>query len=384
MTTLAPALVAIGGVEEISVAIWKTRILHVIRRGPDLFLHFEGDSISKQLILPTGTRPKDGITSAVVGNDLMLAWSERGGEGTIRFMRWSLLTFETITGPLTVTAGESPTLVVFRTRKLAMGYARANTNFRRNSSTLGSTWGTEITEDVGSGPLRELDATIRDEAGFISQWAETDAVIIPAEQHFYSMNDADIAGTVLDDLKNNQNGTLVGGVGTVAGYEGQALQFDGVNDEVNLNGVTLASSASWTISAIVRWASLPGAQRAIWDSRAAASQRTSALLIGPTGVTVEVNIQGAINHVGVVVPPVPFYNNRWNRVVVVYDHTRRLIRGFLDGRLQCTRGVSSANVSSSVFRLGASPTVAGMFFTGLIDTVRIWNVALTDRQVAEL
>lgn len=381
MSTLAPALVAIGGVEEVALATWGTRILHVLRRGSDLFLHYEGDPVSQQMFLPTSIAPKQRVACVVLDDDLMLAWSERG---SIKFMAWSLLFRRVVTEPFTVTDGESPALEVFRTRKMTLAYTLNNNNYRRNSSSRGLSWGIQVLEDQGLGPLRELDVTVRTRDGVQAQWAETDAVIVPPFLHRYTMDDADIAGTVLDDLGNIQNGTLVGGVTTVPGAEGEALSFDGVDDQVNLDGVSLSTASSYTIMALVRWTAFPGTQKAIWDSRAAANQQPAALLIGPNGVTCEIGVQAGILHSGILVPPLAQYTNRWNRIVVVYNASRRTMEGYLDGKQQTLRGVSSANVASSVFRLGASPTLAGMLFTGLIDTVQIWNVALTSRQVAAL
>jgi hypothetical protein len=55
-------------------------------------------------------------------------------------------------------------------------------------------------------------------------------------------------GTTWKDLTTNgNNGTLVNGVG-YSGSNGGSLVFDGVNDYVNLDSVTLNMSLPWTIS----------------------------------------------------------------------------------------------------------------------------------------
>ena len=83
----------------------------------------------------------------------------------------------------------------------------------------------------------------------------TQIVYATDEASHYYMND-DAANTDVDDVKNNAEGTLVGGDNTSVlsevGKINDCLHYDGTADYVTIDGL-VTSSASDTVGAIVMW-----------------------------------------------------------------------------------------------------------------------------------
>ncbi|WP_066936521.1 LamG-like jellyroll fold domain-containing protein [Microtetraspora fusca] len=69
----------------------------------------------------------------------------------------------------------------------------------------------------------------------------------------------------------------------------------------------------------------------------------------------------------------------WSHIAGVYDGTT--VKTYVNGTLAATTTVSGSNdTSTSPLRIGAD-TVAGTYFKGLIDEVRVYNLALTQAQI---
>jgi hypothetical protein len=383
MSTLAPDIVAIGGIEEVALATWGSAVLHVLRRGVGIFLHRSDEDISVQLLLPCGASPKKRIACLVLGDELLIAWSSAGN---VELFKWDLLREKVVLPTFQIGPGESPSLAIYRTSKLLLGYARNDANRHRISLTAGETWSSEFLDDSGNGPLAEVDVASADDAGSVVKWIETDGVSSPVEVHAYSMDLADISGVTLTDSIGGQNGTLLNGVTTgVAGaVSGEALQFDGVDDEVTIDGVTFDLASDYTVSVYVKVLSFPGSTKAILDSRTGSFSRPFSLLAQPYGLTFEVEGQSGNTHTIAVSGTGPDVLGVWVRVDLTYNATLRIMKGYLNGVLRAASGITSTNVSSTLFRVGASPTLGGANFTGFVDRLRIWNRVLTATQIAAL
>ena len=70
---------------------------------------------------------------------------------------------------------------------------------------------------------------------------------------------------------------------------------------------------------------------------------------------------------------------QWQHLAATYDGTTA--RFYIDGVMVASRTVSGGVGTSNIWRIGAYGSVAGGFFDGLIDNVRIYSRALSDAEV---
>jgi glucose/arabinose dehydrogenase len=191
--------------------------------------------------------------------------------------------------------------------------------------------------------------------------------------------------TAFDNSGNNNNGTLAGGpVWNVAGRFGAAIQFDGVDDLVNINDAnSLDLTNGMTIEAWVNSSNLTGYKTVLCKENStnnlaytiaannstsgAANQRpTGRIRIGTTTRTVTGTTKLALN--------------TWAHIASTYDGTT--LRLFING-VQVSTFATTGNIiaTTNLLRIGGSPALGTQYFAGLIDEVRIYNKALTAAEI---
>jgi len=89
-------------------------------------------------------------------------------------------------------------------------------------------------------------------------------------------------------------------------------------------------------------------------------------------------------------PPADWLNGEWKLLTAVYDGTAAAnlrYKVYINGVLHATANRSSSvvadNNTGAGLTIGDSPTHPGRTFLGLIDSVRVYNVALTPEQIAD-
>jgi hypothetical protein len=196
-------------------------------------------------------------------------------------------------------------------------------------------------------------------------------------------------GTVARDTSGNGlDGEL--GAGTAAprwvfGVDGLALRFDG-DDEVRMPDSAGLEPPRLTVEAWVRNAGTPGSYRYVVSKGATACSTSSyGIYTGSTqGLAFYVN--GPSGYV--VSPQAPaaaVWDGRWHHAVGTYDGVT--VRVFVDGaEIGSGRPAPSSiayGLPSKNLRLGTYRGDCDLPFTGEIDAVRIWNLALTRDEVAQ-
>jgi hypothetical protein len=204
---------------------------------------------------------------------------------------------------------------------------------------------------------------------------------------YWSFDTTDISnGEVLDLSGNNGTGTMNGALITVPGKLNQALSFNGVNSYIatGINTAT-AFTNNLTLSA---WINTTNASRleAIISKYSAAGSgwgyifRTDQnghleLSIGASDVTV---------YPATAIDTATINDGNWHHVVAVITVGQN-VTFYVDGNLTSSTAISSVadGDSNSPFMVGANSYAPyGNFFTGTIDEVRVYNVALTGAQVS--
>ena len=194
------------------------------------------------------------------------------------------------------------------------------------------------------------------------------------------------SGTTTGDLSGNGfTGTLLNGPQWVTGFpSGQALEFDGVDDRVEVgNPAALQITGALTLAAWVRVDSYSGNGRIVtkggasgqrgWSLNVESFNAYAFQVAGDASTTIAVNATNIAL-------------NQWVHLAGVFDPIGPALRLYTNGVLAVTRtsGVPASHFNSPLnVAIGARP-VSQTFFDGRIDEVRIYNRALDAAEIAAL
>jgi hypothetical protein len=253
--------------------------------------------------------------------------------------------------------------------------------FGMSMGTASPTWsliagdGTLDATGLYTAPARQSSGTIQAVAG--SMTASMTVYVSPSSlKADFSFNEA--AGATVVDSANGNVGTLVNGPVFVTGRTGSALSFDGSNDRVDLIAPTaLNITGQITLAAWVNTSNTTGLRYIV--ARGAASNPETCLRIN--GGHYEVGSFDGGNHFAKAAIPAGDLNT-WVFVAGVYDGTAwRLYRNGV--QIASTNSTKGALASTANWTIGAS-AAPSRFFSGVIDSVRVYNVGLSAAEVLAL
>ncbi|MEU0196122.1 sialidase family protein [Streptomyces afghaniensis] len=193
--------------------------------------------------------------------------------------------------------------------------------------------------------------------------------------------------TTRDAAPGARPAAVLGGAGRTAGVRGGALSFDGTDDAVRLpyrSGLALGEG-DFTASLFFRYTATTGeqpflwmggignSQPQIWLRGEPASDRVRALITTRSGATTvktaSVSTAGAHN------------DGRWHHLVLRRGGGNLTL--FLDGTPISTPDVPGSVSRNSPFGVHIGQRMdSRAFLTGAVDDVRVWNRALTERELA--
>jgi hypothetical protein len=197
----------------------------------------------------------------------------------------------------------------------------------------------------------------------------------------------DGAGSVaVDSSGGGLNGVLGSGPNTprwIAGVSGSALRFDG-DDHVLLPDSARLEPEYISVEAWVRRAGTPGSHRYIVSKGATTCEKSSYGLYTGSSQGLAFYVSGADGYVvSPQAPPAAVWNGAWHHVVGTYDGDR--VRLYVDGH---QRGSGAAAPAEITYGLPSRSPYIGSYrgtcerpFTGDIDGVRIWRLALEPEEV---
>jgi hypothetical protein len=184
---------------------------------------------------------------------------------------------------------------------------------------------------------------------------------------------------VLDSSGKGNHGTLLNATRTTQGKFGRALSFNGSNSLVTVgdtssldlaNGMTV-SAWIYPTAAASGWKSLvvkesSGGLGYALNANSDTNQPNNTLRIGSSDQSLRAG------------SPLPI--NAWTHLAATYDGaTQRL---FVNGVQVGSRSqTGTINVSANPLRIGGNTVLAGRYFKGLIDEVRIHNRALNQQEI---
>ncbi|TRX27548.1 T9SS type A sorting domain-containing protein [Flavobacterium franklandianum] len=153
----------------------------------------------------------------------------------------------------------------------------------------------------------------------------------------------------------------------------RSISFDGINDYLDA-GKVLDLNNSFTVSA---WIKRNSTNQTILSKRDNAFTTGYDLSINSAGKTEMSWMNGTKQTItsSVVIP-----SGIWHNVAVTFNGTQAKL--YIDGVLDVTKAMSTVPANTKSFLIAAADSVTPTsFFNGGIDEVRVWKVALTEKQL---
>ena len=190
-------------------------------------------------------------------------------------------------------------------------------------------------------------------------------------------------GTLGDSAGNGFNGVATGDPTYGAGVEGQALQLDGVIDyvavaDVGINGAMPRTIAGWAkadVVALVAWTNVFG-----FTGAATNGQHFDIEAVGDSGANATLGYYGLHRH-GWERDIIPI-DLEWHHLAATYDG--EVVAWYGDGQLIGSDEVDPADVATpGAVHIGKRQDNENLF-QGMVDDVRIYDVALSAGEIAGL
>mgnify|MGYP000932915737 CR=1 FL=1 len=201
----------------------------------------------------------------------------------------------------------------------------------------------------------------------------------PGPVGYWNLDDA--TGTTAKDLSGNgNNGTLTNGpTWTTAGKYGGAVSFDGTDDYIIISDSdSISLKNNFTFNAWIKpGSSCPSSYCMIFNKE---HEYEWAISAGKIYYAVQITSPTwAWQDTGVTVNL-----DEWAFVNLVYDTSSQTIKLYKNGILVYTRSSSTGDITQSESSLRIGSRDAGeAYFPGLIDDVKIYNYARTQKQIVE-
>ncbi len=193
----------------------------------------------------------------------------------------------------------------------------------------------------------------------------------------WTFDGSDISGSTVYDLSGNGNNGTNNGATPTIGKLGQALKFDGSSSYVSLPDASSFGSGTWSIGA---WIKLPSSGNTV---QVIYAQQDNILFVY-SGNTVMFQTN-ADNSYATLVSSATLLSNTWYYVVAVHSggsagQTKLYVNG-----VQGDDGTAIPNLTqANSVRIGSQTAQASRYFGGSIDEVRMYNRALSAREVQQL
>jgi len=188
------------------------------------------------------------------------------------------------------------------------------------------------------------------------------------------------SGKIAKDSSGNKNdGTLTGGPVWVAGKFGQALSFDGkaayvsIPNSTSLNPTTAITMAAWIQPKDITTATYIEIMR----QESGNTRKLFSFQLNGTQLTLGIETAGAYWETDFPITAKNFTDGKWHHVAYTYDGAKAIL--YVDGSLnnsQAHTGKIGVTAGKEPLMIGCSAG-SGEWFTGLIDEVAMFNVALS-------
>lgn len=188
-------------------------------------------------------------------------------------------------------------------------------------------------------------------------------------------------GTVAHDATlNNDHASLTNSPAWVGGKIGRGLSFNGTSQSASIPSSAQNDSETMTVSAWIKTTQVPSAATPLVSKQGGASAYPFSLQLEPSGVVGFAASDGT--HTPTVQSSATVNDGAWHHIVGVRTKGSTL-KLFVDGAPQGSVADNTTTVSTNSSAVGIAKEAGNAnYYAGVIDEVKLFNVALTDQEVA--
>jgi hypothetical protein len=209
---------------------------------------------------------------------------------------------------------------------------------------------------------------------------------------YWSFDKVDTEGDITKDVWGNNDGTIVGGAKTVGGKIGEALEFNGVDQYVDIGHPTdgsldFGADGDFTIAAWINVSEIPPDQYTIISKGDRGSSPRILFKIRSEQVYITLANEPGGGPKPDFASNAAVVDGQWHYAALVVDRrnaTKIYVDGVMDAEGMAAEG-TDVNTESPM-HIGKSHqngNAARRFFKGLIDEVTIYNRALSDDEMEQ-
>jgi hypothetical protein len=159
----------------------------------------------------------------------------------------------------------------------------------------------------------------------------------------------------------------------------KALDFDGVNDYVNVPASSTLNLSSFTVETWVKTTQSKPMARLIAKSASGRNNYTLMMNSGYPQVRFD-NILTSFSAQG----GYTINDGQWHHIAGVYDQSAGSLKLYIDGTLVATSAASGTPVNNTEpMSLGRFDGTFGMYSAATLDDIRVWNIARSASQIAD-
>ena len=188
------------------------------------------------------------------------------------------------------------------------------------------------------------------------------------------------------DLSTFANNAVVNGATATQdrfGWANSAFAFDGVQGSIQANNAAQLNSGNVSISFWVKVNALPATGEVFLLSHGGWQERWKISLPSHGKPVFTTNSTGGIKDMDT--DSVALKVGAWTQVVMVHDSVTGMNKAYINGVLKkAIVATGNLNKTTKPLGMGFDPIDAVNYFKGSLDEVTLYNVALTDAQIATL
>jgi len=236
--------------------------------------------------------------------------------------------------------------------------------------------GTEVARIYGFNNPFWVSVNPRDGSAWVADRYNNRAVKLAADTPNGYDSSASTFKITPNSAASSRPGYLFGDAALTTGKFGNGVSFDGSGDFVQVPDNEIYRMNSWTIEAWMKVSAYSG-DRVI----AGKVGNCKDFAIGLSGDRITVwTASPAECYRHYVKTSSAFTVGQWYHVAGVYDASTSKLRLYVDGDFKAEITAPSDTTNTDIFRIGGA-YYGSEYFAGVIDDVRIWNVARTGDQI---
>ena len=205
---------------------------------------------------------------------------------------------------------------------------------------------------------------------------------------YWTFDNDDVIGTTIYDVYGTNNGTALNGPSSTTGKVGQAFDFDGVDDYINMSNPSNLNFDASTSFSVVAWINHSKNNVGTYETVLAKQQSTveGYYLYRSVANRTTFYVRAGTNVSNPRINGSDVDQTQWHFLVGVYDKTKNITSLYIDGDNKTdSREIETwGTISNSLDFLIGARSDGSQVFNGSIDEVAIFDRALTQNEILSL